>query len=166
MGYGEIIRAWRTAHGWTQKQLAEQLGCTDSFITQIEHEVRPPSLDICTALANVFQLPPQEQQEFLEEVEVKRRQDAEARIRTRGVAVRGAMRTRGLLTSPPRPAEPTTAEPINETVDAVAIAQDLADNPELVAAYRDLITALSVSQLRQPVLDALRAFAQLARSSS
>ena len=165
MGYGETIRTWRTARGWTQKQLAEQLGCTDSYINQIEHEVRPPSLDICMVLVNVFQLTPQEQQEFLEEVEVKRRQDAEVRIRTRGVAVRGAMRTRGLLTPQPPTPGSTLAERGDEPVDAAVIVRDLADNPELATAYRDLAIALSAPHLRQSVLDALRAFAQLARSS-
>lgn len=167
MGYGERIRQWRGARGWTQQHLSAQLGCTDSYVTHLENEVKVPSLDICLALAEVFQLTPQEQHAFLEEVEATRRQRTETRIRTRGSVVRGAIQRRGLLPTSPAPTVGDThPAPTSEAMDPQSIAHDLARDPDLQAAYRDLKIALADPRLREPVLNALRAFTQLARSGS
>jgi len=139
------------------------LGCTDSYITHLENEVKLPSLDICMALAEVFQLTPAEQQELLEEVEALRRQRTEARLRTRDFAVRGGLRRQGTLARPPAPtsgAPATAAERPHEVATAASIASDLADNPALALAYDDLKTALADPQKRATVLQVLRALAQ------
>ena len=81
MGYGDSIRQWRSAQGWTQRQLSEKLGCTDSYVTHLESQVKLPSTDICMALAQVFHLTPQEQQALVEEVEAMRRQRARSSVR-------------------------------------------------------------------------------------
>jgi len=138
---------------WTQRHLAEAIGCTDGYVAHLENEVKLPSLDICMALAQAFQLTVEEQQRLLEAVEESRRQRAEQRIRTRGGAVRGALRARGGMGMPPPPSEP-------DEVDAEEIARDLADDPELRTAYRHLKQGLADPRMRETVLNALRAFAR------
>ena len=151
--FGAIIRERRDRKGWTQRQLAAAIGCTDGYVAHVENEVKLPSLDLCMALAQAFGLTMAEQQRLLEAVEAARRQQAERRIRTRGGAVRGALRTRGGLGTPALPPEA-------DDIDEESIARDLADDPDLRAAYRHLKAALADPRMRETVLNALRAFAR------
>ncbi|MBI3933971.1 MAG: helix-turn-helix transcriptional regulator [Acidobacteria bacterium] len=154
MSYGQMVRQWRSTEGKTQRQLADEIGCSDSYIAHLENEVKLPSLDVCLALAEVLHLPPEEQQALLAAVETARHQSAERRMRTRGATVRRALRTRGVAGEPPPPA-----------LSVEELARELAADAELQAAYHDLKTALEAPAMRQTVLQTLRAFAQMARSS-
>ena len=153
MSYGTMIREWRNARGWTQRQLAEAVGCTDGYIAHLEKELKLPSLDLCMALVQVLQRTPEEQQRLLAAVEAARRQQVAQRIRTRGAAVRGALRTRGSAEEPPAASPPSEPSPEQ-------IARDLAADPDLQAAYRDLKTVLRDPQMRETALTMLRALVQ------
>lgn len=164
MEYGKMIRDWRNERGWTQRILSEKLGCTDSYVTHIESEMKLPSLDICMALAQVFQLTPAEQQYFLEAVEKSRGQRAAGRIQVRGSAVRGALQRRGLgMTAPVQTSGATEADTDSiegGDIEADDIVRDLAADPELRVAYRNLKLALADPGMRQAVLNMLQAIAQ------
>jgi transcriptional regulator with XRE-family HTH domain len=153
MSYGAMIRGLREGRRWTQRQLAEAIGCTDGYVAHLENEVKLPSLDICMALAQAFHLTVEDQQRLLEAVEAERRQRAEQRIRTRGGAVRGALRTRGGMGMPLPPSEP-------DDLDPEKIARDLAADSDLRTAYRHLKRGLADPRMRETVLNALRAFAR------
>jgi transcriptional regulator with XRE-family HTH domain len=148
-----MIRTRREQKGWTQRELAEAIGCTDGYVAHLENEIKLPSLDISMAVAQAFRFSDEEQQRFLETVEVARRQRAEQRIRTRGAVVRGALRTRGSARGAAHGSE--ADEP-----DAERIASDLATDPDLRLAYQHLKTALANPRLRETVLNALRALAR------
>jgi DNA-binding XRE family transcriptional regulator len=53
----DLIKDVRKKKGWTQKQLADAVGVTASFITQVEAGKTFPSYERCVALANVLNLP-------------------------------------------------------------------------------------------------------------
>jgi transcriptional regulator with XRE-family HTH domain len=145
-----MIRERREQKGWTQRQLAEAIGCTDGYVAHIENELKLPSLDICMAVSNVFQLSGETQQRLLETVEAARQQRSVQRIRTRGGAVRGALRTRG----------GSNIEPETDDLNAETIARDLITDPALRAAYRHLKTVLANSRLRETALNTLSALAR------
>lgn len=159
MNYGEIIRQNRMRLGLTQRELGRAVGCTDGYIAHIEREIKIPSLDICMALIDVFGFSIEQQQAFLEAVECARDERSHERIRTRGAKVRGALRTRGGAVD----AGPGKREE-EEIPNAQHIASDLAANPDLREAYRDLRTAMADPNLRETVLKTLRALAQSAKS--
>jgi transcriptional regulator with XRE-family HTH domain len=148
-----IIRQAREKRGWTQKQLADAIGVTPSFITKLEAGQTLPGNDLCLAMADALGL---SLDELLEEVENARAETSQHRIRTRGAAVRGALRTRGARTT--RPAVP----PDNE-MSAEEIAREIAADDDLRVAYQNLKLALADPQKRQAVLVALEAFARAAR---
>jgi transcriptional regulator with XRE-family HTH domain len=154
MAFGEMIRSWRIQKTWTQRQLAQQVGCTDGFVAHLENEVKLPSLDISMALTRAFELSADDQENFLQAVEESRRQRSDQRIRTRGTAIRGALRTRGT-----RPAVSANLP------DAERIQRELASNPVLLAAYLDLRAALADPQQRETVLAALKLFARSAQKN-
>lgn len=54
---GKKIRQLRISRGLTQKQLAREVGCTDSHITQIERGQVNPSLKRLRMIAGVLQVP-------------------------------------------------------------------------------------------------------------
>lgn len=159
VGYGAMIRQWRSEKKWSQRTLAAALGCSDGYVALIESESKMPSLDLCMALIQVLQLSPQDQQAFLEVIERARRQETDKRVRTRSAVVRGMLGARGPLT--PLPPEPPSSE-----MNIEEIAREIATDAALQAAYRDLKVALSAPEVRQTVLDALRLFAERARAGS
>lgn len=152
MGYGDKILKGRLARGWTQRQLGEKLGCSDSYVAHLESEVKVPSVDICMALVQVFQFTPQEQQEFFEEIEEARRLRSEERIRTRGSAVRGALQRQAIATM-------SRVSALTE-IDAASVAHDLSADPNLKDAYSDLKTIFEDPRGREVVMNVLRALAQ------
>lgn len=151
-----LIKHARAKKGWSQKQLAAAIGVTPGFITKVEGEQALPSYERCIALAAVLDLP---SDTLWTEIEKARIAAFQQHMRTRGAAVRRAMRTRG------GPAEPPT-EPPRLEMSVEDIAREIAADAELQAAYRDLQMALADPQMRETVLNALRAFARAARSSS
>lgn len=152
MSYGTMLREWRGRKGWTQRQLADAIGCTDGYIAHLENEVKQPSLDICIALEQVLQLTSEEQQDFLKAIEEARYKSTEERIRNRGSAVRDALLSRCAVTVSP--------ESTSGYIDAESIARDLVTDPNLRAAYRDLKIALTDPRMRAIVLNLLRTSAQ------
>ncbi len=161
MSYGQMIRKWREKKGWTQRQLADAVGCSDGYIAHLENEVKLPSLDICMALVTAFELTSEEEQALLQSVEAARQKQAEQRIRTRGEAVRGALQTRGSAAGFVPPVAHATSQ-----AEADDIAREIAANPDLLAAYENLRTALADPQMRPTVLAAIEAFARAARPES
>jgi transcriptional regulator with XRE-family HTH domain len=156
MGPSVLIKHARERKGWTQRQVASAIGVTPGFITKVESEQALPSYERCIALAGVLDL---SFDSLWAEVEKARVEAHQQSIYTRGAAVRGAVRTPGVL------AEPLTESPAAE-LSVLDIARDLAADAELRAAYQDLKHALTDPQLRETVLNTLRAFARAASSGS
>jgi predicted ATPase/DNA-binding XRE family transcriptional regulator len=63
--FGEWLKRRRKAAGWTQEQLAQQLSCSTITLRKIESEERRPSAQIVEQLAEIFNVPPNEQTAFL-----------------------------------------------------------------------------------------------------
>jgi len=152
----DMIRQSRERKGWTQKQLADAIGVTPSFITKLEAGQTLPGNDLCMAIADALGL---SVDELLEEVENARAATSQHRIRTRGAAVRGALRTRGARAAPP-------PVPPEDESSAEEIAREIVADAELRVAYQNLKIALADPQKRYAVLVALEAFASAARPES
>ena len=149
----EMIKEARKKKNWTQRQLADAVGVSAAFITQIESEKSFPSYERCMALANVLELAPDK---LWAEIEKARLESVQARIRTRGKAVRTALRA-------PHPNLSSDVETAYNQI-AAEIASDLAANPDLLTAYRNLKTALADARMRETILNSLELFAQTADS--
>jgi len=54
---GEKLHTLRTRHGLTIRQLAPQLGVSDSYITQIELGKKTPSAKLVVKISLFFQVP-------------------------------------------------------------------------------------------------------------
>ena len=65
MSFGEWLRRQRSGRGLTQKQLAHQVGCATITLRKIESEERRPSAEIVERLAAIFEIPKNEQTNFL-----------------------------------------------------------------------------------------------------
>jgi predicted ATPase/DNA-binding XRE family transcriptional regulator len=63
--FGEWLQRQRKAAGWTQAQLAQQIGCSASALKKIEAEQRRPSEQIVDRLAQILHIPPFERADFL-----------------------------------------------------------------------------------------------------
>lgn len=50
----EMIKKLRNEKGLTMRQLGEQIGVSDSAVSQYETGGRKPPLDVCVKLANLF----------------------------------------------------------------------------------------------------------------
>ena len=57
MATGAMIKLLRTAEGLPQKDLAEKLGVSRSYLCQIEKETREPSMDLLRRIADAFGMP-------------------------------------------------------------------------------------------------------------
>ena len=52
---GEVIRAWRTAYGWTVTELARRTGVSKGYISQVEHgKILQPKLEQLARIANAL----------------------------------------------------------------------------------------------------------------
>ncbi len=52
---GDVIRAWRTAHGWTVTELARQAGLSKGYISQVEHsKIMQPKLEQLARIASAL----------------------------------------------------------------------------------------------------------------
>jgi len=153
IGFGKIIKSQRESLGLTQKDLGFSVGCSDGYIAHIESEAKVPSLEICMALAQIFNMPSQKEEALLKEVENARAERSQSRIRARGAAVRRALLKHGHQGGKGK----------TET-DPGQILQDLTGDPQLRDAVRDLQVALANPKIRPAVLTTLRAFAVSAKS--
>lgn len=54
------IRRLRTAHGWTQDQLAHRIGRSESYVSHLEKGDYLPGRDVLLRLADLFQVTPAE----------------------------------------------------------------------------------------------------------
>jgi hypothetical protein len=130
-----------------------RVGATDSYISHLENELRLPSWDFAVALTRVFGFSKPEREEFLAGIDSARLERARSRS---GRRVGG--------TPPSREGPGASAE--RESLDPDRIAMDLKADPELEAAYRDLVTALSQPGYREAVIKTLRGLARTAISES
>ena len=52
---GEVIRSWRTAHGWTMTELARRAGVSKGYISQVEHsKILQPKLEQLARIAGAL----------------------------------------------------------------------------------------------------------------
>ncbi len=65
VSFGEWLKRRRKAEGWTQEQLAEQVGCSTIALRKFEAEERRPSAQVVERLAEIFNVPSNEQTAFL-----------------------------------------------------------------------------------------------------
>lgn len=65
VSFGEWLKRQRSGRGLTQKQLAHQIGCAAITLRKIESEERRPSEQIVERLAEIFNIPKDEQTKFL-----------------------------------------------------------------------------------------------------
>jgi predicted ATPase/transcriptional regulator with XRE-family HTH domain len=65
VSFGEWLKRRRKAGGWTQEQLAQQVHCSTITLRKIEAEERRPSAQIVDRLAEIFNIPTNEQTAFL-----------------------------------------------------------------------------------------------------
>ena len=63
--FGEWLKYQRNGRGLTQKQLAQQIGCATITLRKIESGERQPSGQILKRVAEIFNISPNEQKEFL-----------------------------------------------------------------------------------------------------
>lgn len=65
VSFGEWLKRQRNAKGLTQEQLARQVGCAAITLRKIEAEERRPSEQIATRLADIFNIPSKDRENFL-----------------------------------------------------------------------------------------------------
>ena len=63
--FGNWLKNRRKAHDLTQAELADQVGCSAAAIRKLEAEERRPSAQIVERLAEIFEIPQNEQANFL-----------------------------------------------------------------------------------------------------
>ena len=63
--FGEWLKRQRSGRGLTQEQLAHQIGCATVTLRKIESEERRPSAQIVERLAEIFEIPKTEKNNFL-----------------------------------------------------------------------------------------------------
>jgi transcriptional regulator with XRE-family HTH domain len=161
MTYGQIIKSRREQLGWSQRELGDAIGCTDGYVALIERQTKIPSVSLCLAMAGAFQLSNEEREDLLKAIESARVERSRTHIRTRGAAVRGALRGPGDA----RPEEVTPGHG-GEVLSVEQIARDFSADPRLRTAYQDLKIAFSDPHLRTTVLNTLRALAAQASLKS
>lgn len=54
---GKRLKTLREAHKLTQSQLAETVGCSDGYISQVERSICNPSLEFLVQLSALYHLP-------------------------------------------------------------------------------------------------------------
>lgn len=67
----ERLRMLRRQHGWTIRQLADRVQCTNGYISRIESK-DVPSPDFLCSIARVFNVPPEELLFLLKQVQLSR----------------------------------------------------------------------------------------------
>ena len=64
VSFGEWLKRQRMGKGLTREQLAHQIGCAVVTLRKIEAEERRPSVQIVEWLAEIFNIPTNEQSNF------------------------------------------------------------------------------------------------------
>lgn len=139
--YGDVIRRRRLQLGLTQRQVADQCGITDSAFAHIEREMRLPSELVAGRIVKALGLTQKIQAEF--EAGLKRVRDLQSQNRVRKR----------------NPLKPIGGKDAHNAPDISKLAQELADDRDLLEGYRHLKTALRKPGQRQAVLRALEAWA-------
>lgn len=57
MKLGMTIASLRRQKGWKQQDLAEELGISPSYLSQVEHERKEPSLSLLRGISNTLEVP-------------------------------------------------------------------------------------------------------------
>lgn len=65
----EALRLIRVFHGLKQGDLAEKLGISSSYLSEIEHGKKSPSLDLINQYAKIFHMPASSILFFSEKIE-------------------------------------------------------------------------------------------------
>ncbi|HEY5730458.1 MAG TPA: helix-turn-helix domain-containing protein, partial [Anaerolineales bacterium] len=65
VSFGEWLKRERSRLGLTQDQLALRINCSTSALRKFEAEERRPSAQVVERLAEIFEIPPDEQSNFL-----------------------------------------------------------------------------------------------------
>lgn len=65
--FGKRLRKLRRNSDITQEELAEKIGMSSNFISQLERGINAPSFDVLAKLAEVFQVPVKDLFDFPEE---------------------------------------------------------------------------------------------------
>ena len=65
--FGKRLRKLRRNNDITQEELAEKIGMSSNFISQLERGINAPSFDVLAKLAEVFQVPVKDLFDFPEE---------------------------------------------------------------------------------------------------
>ena len=55
--FANQLRGWRAKRGWSQAELADQLGYSNALVSQIEQEHKPPSAEFAAKCDEVFDTP-------------------------------------------------------------------------------------------------------------
>jgi transcriptional regulator with XRE-family HTH domain len=55
--FANQLRGWRVKQGWSQTELADQLGYSNALVSQIEQEHKPPSSEFASKCDEVFDTP-------------------------------------------------------------------------------------------------------------
>lgn len=63
MSFGSYLKQKREAAGWTTNEIAERMGITQSYVSQLETGFRFPSQKTLTKLAKAYELPEEEVRE-------------------------------------------------------------------------------------------------------
>jgi transcriptional regulator with XRE-family HTH domain len=63
--FGKILKAQRNKNGFTLRQLAEKIDYNFAYLSQLEADIAKPSEDLVKALAQVFHLTSEEEEELL-----------------------------------------------------------------------------------------------------
>ena len=151
MTLGETIRNAREERGWTQVQLAAQIGVTPSFITKIEKNEVLPSPDRLQALVGALLLDGDRVKRMSHEARQERLQ---RRLDAQEAAVRNPY---GLGAATPMGADRTSAEHLG---------REILDSPDLQAAVANLRLILADPDLRAGALRWLEALARDAKASN
>lgn len=53
---GDRIRYLRKSKSWTQKQLAEQVGCAQEYVSEIENKKKLPTMEMLSRFARAFEV--------------------------------------------------------------------------------------------------------------
>jgi hypothetical protein len=137
---------------------------TAGFIAKLESGDTLPSYDVCVALTNVLHL---SLEELWDSVQTARREEDARRLRTRGAISGGFARTRGpIRTRGPVRTRGSAAPAAGGGRGPKQIAEEIAADPELLAAYHHLRMAFRDPVLRTAVLQTLEALARQADRSA
>lgn len=151
---GEKIRGARKNANLTQRELADAISVSDSFVAHCEAGFRLPSDAICLALGKEFGWNQEEQNDFLRLVEEERVERSRSRIKRRGATVRKFMEHAD-------DAENTQANTGGKKgAKANRSARRATSDPEFDEAVQNLTSVMKDPELRPTIVSTLRHWAK------